>query len=46
MAGFTNYRLVWNNVLLMLEILHDPHMGGCQDDGPFLGPYDNTAPSN
>ena len=20
------------------------HMGGCQNDGPFLGPYYNAAP--
>ena len=22
----------------------NPHMGGCQNYGPFLGPYYNTAP--
>ena len=21
------------------------HMGGCQNDGPFLGPHYNTAPN-
>ena len=21
------------------------HMGVCQNDGPFLGPYSNTAPN-
>ena len=21
------------------------HMGGCQNNGPFLGPYYNTAPN-
>ena len=25
--------------------LHTPHMGGCQNYGPFLGPYNTTAPS-
>ena len=31
------------NGMLTLEIMAK-HMGGCQNYGPFLGPYYNTAP--
>ena len=28
-----------------LSHLEGSHMGGCQNDGPFLDPYYNTAPN-
>ena len=27
-----------------LQVNTTPHMGGCQNYGPLLGPYYNTAP--
>ena len=32
--------------MIVLRLGHvDIHMGGCQNYGPFLGPYYDTAPS-
>ena len=32
-------------VIALMLWVSIPHMGGCQNSGPFLGPYYNTAPN-
>ena len=41
--------LIFNNPYILPHIplytpIHGTYMGGCQDYGPFLDPYYNTAP--
>ena len=37
-------RLELRSFKLELRKLYVWYMGGCQNDGPFLGPYCNTSP--
>ena len=33
------------NLMTLLSVHINAHVGGCQNYGPFLGPYHNTAPN-